>query len=43
MDQPATVAVLFECTMEEFQFSWETSLNADNSSSVYQGGQQSDC
>jgi len=34
-----TVAVLFEGTMKEFQFSRETFLVADGSSSVYQGGQ----
>jgi len=33
-DLPVTVAILFEHTMEEFQFCWETSLVAGCSSCV---------
>jgi len=36
--QLVVVAILFEHTTEEFQFSWDTFLVAGGSSSVYQGG-----
>jgi len=29
MDLPFTVAILYHCTVEEFQFSWEAFLAAD--------------
>jgi len=38
MDLPITLAILFEHTMEEFQF-WETFLVANATSSVYHNGQ----
>jgi hypothetical protein len=38
MDLLITVAILFEQTMEEINFSWETSLVADGFSLVHQGG-----
>jgi len=37
VDLPVTVAVLLECTTEEFKV-WNTLLVADASSSLYQGG-----
>jgi hypothetical protein len=39
MDLPVTVAIMFECTMKEFHFSWETTLVTNDTSSVYQGQQ----
>jgi hypothetical protein len=35
VDLPVTLAVLFQRTMEEFQFSWEAVLVAHGSSSLY--------
>jgi len=36
-DLHVTGAILFECTMKEFKFSWETFLVTDRSNSLYQG------
>jgi hypothetical protein len=38
MDLTVTVAVLFECTMEIFQFSWKIFLVTNVSSWMCQGG-----
>jgi len=39
MDLPITVAILYEQSTKEFQFSWETFLVIDVSSLVYQDGE----